>query len=697
MVRAILSLLLGVLLTTAQAQLYMLPFEELFERAWVVVEGRVVAQQSFWDNGHQSIYTANRVEVLRVYKGHALVGSEIVVITLGGIVGDQMVLVSESVQYTLGERGLFCLTPCLLDLPVNNAWENYGSPHGFFRYDALTGAVEHPFHAMADIETFRQRVEALTGRAEIRGPDEKAEVPVGPRMMPSISSFSPTSLSAGTGDVLTISGSGFGTTPGSVRFINSNTGSPADVDASDITSWADDQITVVVPSTTAGGMCAGTGPITVVDASSNTATSATNLTVTFGYTNFIVSGNKVGAKLANVNGMGGMTFTLSTTLCNSSQQNAVNAIGRALREWRCVSGVNWRLSASTTSANLEASDGINIITYDVGSPLPSGVLGRATSYFSGCFHGGTFHWHVAEVDINMRQSGVTWYFCDSPTVPSGQYDFQSVAFHEFGHGHQLQHIVDNTAVMHRSIGPGEAKRMLNANEESGANYVLGLPANPCGPGPVTLLSHPDCLGLTPPSACNSAGSCTAPLPVELLYFAARAVEGGVLLTWETATERDNDYFTVDRSGDAAVFEPVGRVRGAGQSAERIKYEYLDASPLPGLNYYRLWQTDYDGAHTLLGMVTAIAGEDASERLRVFPNPIVGEQLYLELASSLTGETLVVLLYDVLGREVARQTLLAEHAQVIDLAPLRLPVGIYTLRMWAPESRTWLEPVRVWKP
>jgi hypothetical protein len=698
MSRVLLLFLNGCLIFSAKAQLYWLPFEELFDRSVMVVEGRVISQQSFWDDARQNIYTANNVEVSRVYKGLSQVAASVTVITPGGIVDDQMQLVSECVQHSIGDRGLFCLVPCLADIPVGKAWEHYGWAHGFFAYQFEANAVAHPFHASTDIAAFRKRVERLTGEAVIWKPDELSPPFAKDRMPPSISSFSPTSISAGTGSVLTINGSGFGTTPGTVRFLNSNTGSPFDVDAGDISSWSDNLIQVVVPSTLlSSSACAGTGPITVVDASNNSATSATNLEVTFGYTNFVFSGNKVGAKLVNNNSMGGMTFTFSTTLCNSSNQNAVNAVGRALREWRCVSGVNWRLSTSTTTANSPASDGINIITYDVGSPLPSGVLGVATSYYSACSHGGGFHWRVNEIDINLRQSGVTWYFCDSPTVPSGSFDFQSVVFHEFGHGHQLQHIIDNTAVMHRSIGPGQARRVLNANEESGADYVLSLPPNPCGPGPMTLLSHPACLGLTPPSACNSAGSCTAPLPVELIYFRARPTLEGVVLNWETATERENDFFTVERSADARHFEPIGRIRGAGNAAERRKYEYLDPKSLPGLNYYRLWQTDYDGTSTLLSTTYAEVDAKEIEALRVFPNPLTEDELNLVITEDIQLEGGLALLFDALGREVMRQKLSSEHLRTIHLAPYRLPAGPYVLRVFVPESLRWLGPVRLWKP
>ncbi|MCS6930210.1 MAG: IPT/TIG domain-containing protein [Saprospiraceae bacterium] len=679
------------------AQLYELPFEEPFQNSPLVVEGRIIAQQAMWDNPRQNIYTCNLVEVTRVYKGRNLVSKYLNVITLGGVVGDQLQVVSESVQYSVGDIGLFCLIPSPYDLPVGPAWENYGSPHGFFFFDRHTGTAEHPFHFFASIAALRQRVEALIGKAHILVLDDQLGILVKDRSTPSISSFSPTSISAGTGSVLTINGSGFGNTPGSVRFLNSNTGSPFNVDASDITSWSNTQITVVVPSTSAAGGCAGTGPITVVDANNNSATSSSDLTVTFGYTNFIYSGNKVGAKLADVNNQGGLTYTLSTSICNSTHQNAVNAIGRALREWRCESGVNWRLSTSTTTANSESADGISIITYDVGTPLPSGVLGRATSRYNACSSGGNFHWRVNEIDINLRQTGVTWYFCDDPTVPSGQFDFQSVAFHEFGHGHQLQHIIDNTAVMHRSIGPGEARRTLNANEESGANYVMNLPANPCGPGPMTPVGHPACLGLTPPSACNSAGSCTAPLPVELLHFTAQAMGSGIRLQWETATERNNDFFTVEHSVDAIHFQVIGRVRGAGTSGERRKYEYFDLTPNVGINYYRLWQTDYDGKATLLRTTSAVFSEEKAERLRVFPNPMVGDKIYLELSQIWEETSAVAVLFDALGHEVARHALSGSLTSPVAFSAHSLPPGFYVLRMWLPERYEWLGPVRLWKP
>lgn len=674
----------------AQAQLYELPFDEIMHRSAIIVEGRVVGQQSFWDTRHRNIYTSNTIELSAVYKGAGTVPAVLQVITCGGIVDDHMELVSELVHYAVGDAGLFCLIPSVRDIPIGAAWENYGSPHGFFRYNLWENRVEHPFHPAPGIASFQQKVIDIVQEPIVSIPGHSVRIPVPDRFVPAISSFSPTSISAGTESLLTINGTGFGNAPGSVRFINSNSGAAFTADASDIVSWSDTQIQIIVPSTSSSGGCAGTGPITVVDQGGATATSATSLTVEFGYTNIISGGTKYGSKLVTTNGNGGMTFTLSTSLCSNQNQDAVNAIGRALRAWRCVSGVNWRLSTTTTSINAPASDGVNVITYDVGSPLSGGVLGVAFSYYSACFSGGDFRWRVSEVDVNLKQS-VNWYFCDNPAaIPNNSFDFQTVVFHELGHGHQLSHIVDASATMHRSIGNGQVRRTLNANEESGANYVLGLPANPCGPGPMTLLGQPACLNLTPPSACNSAGACTLSLPVELVRFSGSVDNTKVVLEWATATEHNNQYFTLERSPDARHFELVQQVPGAGNSTQLKPYQYIDVSPLPGLSYYRLQQTDYDGQTALLGLVAVhvSAGADA---LRVFPNPVFGDELFLVMDHPNAEMPTELMLTDLPGRVIRRyrpDTDVSEYKIALN----GIPPGTYLLIASRGDNRQLLRPI-----
>ena len=85
-----------------------------------------------------------------------------------------------------------------------------------------------------------------------------------------------------------------------------------------------------------------------------------------------------------------------------------------------------------------------------------------------------------------------------------------------------------------------------------------------------------------------------PLPVDLIFFDARKYGDGVLVEWQTATEINNDYFTVLRSDDGIVFSDMVHINGAGNSNQIINYSWKDQSPANGINYYQLKQTDYDG-------------------------------------------------------------------------------------------------------
>lgn len=85
-----------------------------------------------------------------------------------------------------------------------------------------------------------------------------------------------------------------------------------------------------------------------------------------------------------------------------------------------------------------------------------------------------------------------------------------------------------------------------------------------------------------------------PLPVEWLSFKAVSSEHGVELHWQTATEINNDFFTVLRSGNGEDFTPLTQLPGAGNSNQMLSYSFTDYHPLPGISYYKIRQTDFDG-------------------------------------------------------------------------------------------------------
>ena len=100
-------------------------------------------------------------------------------------------------------------------------------------------------------------------------------------------------------------------------------------------------------------------------------------------------------------------------------------------------------------------------------------------------------------------------------------------------------------------------------------------------------------GLYSFSEFTSIGNGT-PLPISLLDFNVRPVLNQVEITWTTASETNNDFFTVERSQDGREFIPIGVVDGAGNSNTILNYKLMDADPYVGISYYRLKQTDFDG-------------------------------------------------------------------------------------------------------
>jgi len=115
-----------------------------------------------------------------------------------------------------------------------------------------------------------------------------------------------------------------------------------------------------------------------------------------------------------------------------------------------------------------------------------------------------------------------------------------------------------------------------------------------------------------------------PLPVELLSFEGRALSAtSALLEWRTATERDNDYFTVERSTNGQDWAPLGVQDGAGNSATELSYSMVDRAAPGGLCYYRLRQTDLDGTSTWSDVVPVRFSEAVDNRPFAYPNPSDG--------------------------------------------------------------------------
>jgi hypothetical protein len=84
------------------------------------------------------------------------------------------------------------------------------------------------------------------------------------------------------------------------------------------------------------------------------------------------------------------------------------------------------------------------------------------------------------------------------------------------------------------------------------------------------------------------------LPIELLYFKGSKYNSENILHWSTASEDNNDYFTIEKTKDGMAWEIIDKEPGAGNSSNQLYYSSVDENVESIINYYRLKQTDYDG-------------------------------------------------------------------------------------------------------
>jgi hypothetical protein len=110
------------------------------------------------------------------------------------------------------------------------------------------------------------------------------------------------------------------------------------------------------------------------------------------------------------------------------------------------------------------------------------------------------------------------------------------------------------------------------------------------------------------------------LPIELIEFDAFIEDDIVLLNWKTASESNNDYFTIERSQDGLNWIALLNIKGAGNSSETISYQTMDHNAFLGVNYYRLKQTDYDGRFDYSKTTSVTFNSHRDNSLHVYPNP-----------------------------------------------------------------------------
>jgi Secretion system C-terminal sorting domain len=184
--------------------------------------------------------------------------------------------------------------------------------------------------------------------------------------------------------------------------------------------------------------------------------------------------------------------------------------------------------------------------------------------------------------------------------------------------------------------------------------------------------------------CNSVA-----LAVDLVAFEGIKGQKNVKLRWKTASEKNNDYFVIEKSRDGQIFEDMIKVTSQGSSTDIAAYETLDNAPTVGMNYYRLKSVDKGGQIATSKIVSVAFVEKI--KLNVYPNPTLSSKINVELTAE-RDERFDFEVVDIAGKIIHTTTQnVTSGSNIIAFDNMNISKGIYFVR--AKQNNIVIEVVR----
>jgi hypothetical protein len=214
--------------------------------------------------------------------------------------------------------------------------------------------------------------------------------------------------------------------------------------------------------------------------------------------------------------------------------------------------------------------------------------------------------------------------------------------------------IDGVLIVGGTLDLGDLQFEIDGTGSIDAGSIIGADDTTCSTGSGGTGTCPT---ITTESCDDGGGDfCTDPgvtLPIELAFFDALASGQSIKVNWSTFSEINNDYFTIERSSDGLNYQSIATVAGAGNSSEELEYSYVDRNPLFGRSYYRLKQTDFDGASETFAPV-AVDFTSLSNGDITFTNPVrYGEEVTV-YANTDETENLKLTIFNMVGEKIIDQ-------------------------------------------
>ena len=176
----------------------------------------------------------------------------------------------------------------------------------------------------------------------------------------------------------------------------------------------------------------------------------------------------------------------------------------------------------------------------------------------------------------------------------------------------------------------------------------------------------------------ASSSAANPLPVVFANVRAYEKNAGVQIEWSNLTEKDVASYTVERSANGRDFSSIGEQAPTSNQNDQADYSAFDASPVAGVNYYRIKAVETTGK-TVYSKVLSVNLGNAAKGLSLYPNPVSGNHVTISLSNIKRGQYNVRVV-TVSGQDIHKQIITNQSSnftQTIDL-PSSIKPGVYNM-------------------
>ena len=343
-------------------------------------------------------------------------------------------------------------------------------------------------------------------------------------------------------------------------------------------------------------------------------------------------------------------------------------LGSANNATRCIAAPVKKIGDDAYTFPLGAGDGVNYNPLAISDPGTD-----VTAYYQAqYFNTGFGSYSVTQTPNSMDHVSTKEYWTLEKSASAANVTLQ--LFWSTASNSSITNCAD-LRIAHWSSG-------ISAWENN--NDAVTTSGSCSGAGTGNIITNAVVTSYSPFTFGSKVGGGLNPLPVELLSFDVKEKNNSVDISWTTASEKNCDFFTVEKSLDETSFESAMSVHGAGTSSVQHAYAVTDHEPYNGISYYRLKQVDFNGSSSYSNFVQVEfnAGENV---LNVYPAVSSGD---FTVSYSGKKDTEVLLrIQNMLGQELYSEKFITGSRSLVQPINFsgRFPAGIYLVTASGDES------------